>query len=536
LPVEFNLADLFESVADAVPDREAVVCGDRRLTYAELDRRANRLAHHLLEAGIGPGDHLGLYLYNGTEYVEAMLACAKVRAVSINVNYRYVEDELRYLFDNADLVAAIHSRSLSSRLRGARTPKLQHLVMVEDGSTDDPGDLGSVEYEDALAAASPDRGFEPRSADDLFVIYTGGTTGMPRGVMWRQEDLFFTALGGGNPMGDPIEKPEQLAENAAARSQVVQFPVPPLIHGAAQLGVLIGLFWGDKVVLVPRFDARAVWQAVAMEKVNSMTIVGDAMARPLAEVLESEGDSFDLSTLVYIGSTGAVLTPEVKEQLSSLLPNAFVAEHFGSTETGFQGTEAPGPAPEGGGLRFMMSDRSTVLDDDLKPVEPGSGVVGKLARKGRLPLGYYKDEEKTRQAFVEVGGERWAMQGDLATIELDGTIVVFGRGAVCINSGGEKIYPEEVERALKSHPDVYDAVVVGVPDERWGERVAAVVQPRPGTSPTLEELDGHCREHISGYKVPREVHLVDELVRQPSGKPDYPWAKRTAAEAAMAGS
>ena len=533
--MEFNLADLFESVADAVGDREAIVCGDQRLTYAQLDERANRLAHHLLASGIGPGDHIGLYLYNGTEYVEAMLACAKIRAVSINVNYRYVEDELRYLFDNADLVAAVHGRAMCSRLAGARTPELRHLIMVEDGSDADCSALGSVEYESALAAASPERGFEPRSGDDLFVIYTGGTTGMPRGVMWRQEDMFFTALGGGNPMGDPIEKPEQLGPNAAAKGQVVQFPVPPLIHGAAQLGVLIGLFWGDKVVLIPKFDARAVWQTVEREKVNSLTIVGDAMARPMAEVLEEEGDAFDLSSLVYIGSTGAVLTPAVKEQLGGLLKNAFVAEHFGSTETGFQGTEAPGPPPEGGGLRFMMNDRTTVLDDDLNRVTPGSGVVGKLARKERIPLGYYKDEEKTKQSFVEVEGERWAMQGDLATIEEDGTILVFGRGAICINTGGEKVYPEEVEKALKSHPDVYDAVVVGVPDDRWGERVTAVVQPRPGATPTLEEIDRHCREHVSGYKVPREIHLVEQIARQPSGKPDYPWAREVAA-GALAGS
>ncbi|MGH2662320.1 MAG: acyl-CoA synthetase [Actinomycetota bacterium] len=530
--MEYNLGDLFESVADAVPDREALVCGDRRLTYAALEERANRLAHHLLDAGIGPGDHVGLYMHNGTEYVEAMLACAKIRATSINVNYRYVEDELRYLFDNADLVAVVHGRSLASRLQGSRTPDLRHLVMVEDGSDDDSP--GSVPFEDALAAASPERGFPARSGDDLFVIYTGGTTGMPKGVMWRQEDLFFTALGGGNPTGDPIDRPEQLAENAVARPTVVQFPVPPLIHGAAQLGVLIGLFWGDKVVLVPRFDANGVWETVERERVNTITIVGDAMARPLAEALAADPEAHDLSSLVYLGSTGAVLSPSVKEQLRGLLPNTIVTENFGSTETGFQGMEAPGGPPEGGGLRFMMNDRTTVLDDDLRPVAPGSGVVGKLARRDRLPLGYYKDEERTRRTFVEVEGVRWAMQGDLATVEEDGTIVVFGRGTGCINTGGEKVFPEEVEKALKSHPDVYDAVVVGVPDQRWGERVSAVVQPRSGTEVTLEALDRHCREHVAGYKVPREVHLVERVVRQPSGKPDYPWAKAVAT-GAMAG-
>ncbi len=530
--MEYNLGDLFESVADAVGDREAIVCGDQRLTYTALDERANRLAHHFLDAGIGPGDHVGLYLHNGTEYVEAMLACAKIRAVSINVNYRYVEDELRYLFDNADLVAVVHGRSFSSKLAKSRTPDLRHLVMVEDGSDADSPD--SIPFEEALAGSSSERGFPERSGDDLFVIYTGGTTGMPKGVMWRQEDLFFTALGGGNPTGEPIERPEQLAENAVAKPAVVQFPVPPLIHGAAQLGVLIGLFWGDKVVLVPRFDAEVVWETIAREKVNTVTIVGDAMARPLAEALAAAPDANDLSSLVYLGSTGAVLSTSVKEQLRGLLPNSIVTENFGSTETGFQGMEAPGGPPEGGGLRFMMNDRSTVLDDDFKPVAPGSGVVGKLARRDRLPLGYYKDDERTRQTFVEVEGVRWAIQGDMATVEEDGTIVVFGRGTVCINTGGEKVYPEEVERVLKAHPDVYDAVVVGVPDERWGERVTAVVQPRPGATPTLEELDRHTREHVAGYKAPREIHLVDRVLRQPSGKPDYPWAKAVAT-GAMAG-
>jgi acyl-CoA synthetase (AMP-forming)/AMP-acid ligase II len=248
----------------------------------------------------------------------------------------------------------------------------------------------------------------------------------------------------------------------------------------------------------------------------------------MAEVLESNPGRWDLSSLVYLGSTGAVLSDSVKEQLRRLLPTTIVTENFGSTETGFQGMEAPGAS--GGGRRFMMNENSTVLDDDLRPVLPGSGRVGKLARRGRIPLGYYNDPQKTAETFVEIGGERWTMQGDLATIEADGTITVFGRGAVCINSGGEKIFPDEVERAVKSHPDVYDAVIVGVPDERWGERVAALVQPRPGSTPTLEDIAAHCRTVIAGYKVPRELHIVDRLVRQPSGKPDYPWAKRVATE------
>jgi acyl-CoA synthetase (AMP-forming)/AMP-acid ligase II len=520
--VEFNLADLFESVVDAVSGRTALVCGEQRLTYAELDARSNRIAHHLLAQGIGPGDHVGMYLYNGFSYVEGLLACLKIRAVPINVNFRYVEGELRYIFEEADLVGLFHQREFSGRVASVRPPALRTLIVVDDGSGEDADALGSIDYEKALSANAPERDFGPRSPDDLFVIFTGGTTGMPKGVMWRHEDLFFAALGGGNPTMDPISKPEEQAQIALNRFTMTQFPVPPLIHGAAQLGVLIGFNWGDTVVLVPRFDPDAVWRAVEANKVNTMTIVGDAMARPLAETLAA--GSYDTSSLMYFGSTGAVLSATVKDQLKELLPNAIIAENFGATETGFQGGEAFGAGPR----RYVMNERTAVLDDDGNGVEPGSGVVGKLALRKHIPLGYYKDPAKTAATFVEIGGERWVIPGDMATVEADGTVTVFGRGAMSINSGGEKIYPEEVEAAVKAHPEVYDAVIVGVPDERWGERVAAVVQPRAGKTPTLESVAGHCRSLIAGYKVPRELHLVDQIQRQPSGKPDYPWAKAVA--------
>ena len=530
--MEFNLADLFESVVDAVPDRVALVCGDRRLTYRELDERANRLAHHLLDAGVNPGEHVGMYLYNSTENVEGMLACVKIRAVPVNVNYRYVEGELKYLFNDADLVALLHQREFAPRIAAVRSdvPKLRHLICVDDASGAEVSGIGSITFDEATAAAPSDRGFDTRSPDDLFIIYTGGTTGMPKGVMWRQEDIFFTAMGGGNPLGEPIEKPEQLGENAIKRDpSLVQFAVPPLIHGAAQLGVFIGLFWGDKVVLQHRFDPENAWDLVERERVNSMSLVGDAMARPLAEVLTAQPKERDLSSLYVVSSAGAVLSDAVKQQIKASVPNVMIMENFGATETGHQGMEPVGAAKPESGLRFMMKPTTTVLDDDLKPVAPGSGVVGRVALKGRIPLGYYNDPEKTAKTFVEVEGERYVIPGDMGTVDADGTVIVFGRGAVCINSGGEKIYPEEVENAVKAHPEVYDAVIVGVPDERWGERVAAVIQPREGRAPTLESVQEHCRTLIAGYKVPREVHLVDQMVRHPSGKPDYPWARGVAA-------
>jgi len=529
--VSFNIADLFESVADAVGDRTAVVCGESRRTYGELDRRANQLAHHLIAAGVKPGDHVGMYLQNAMEYVESLIACLKARAVPINVNFRYVEEELRYLLDDADVVALVHGRQFVPRLIAVRDqlPALRHLIVAEDGGDADATPLRSVPYEEAIAAGSPERDFGARSPDDHFIIYTGGTTGFPKGVVWRQEDFFFTCLGGGNPQAEPIWDPAQLGRNAIGRDpQLVQYVVAPLIHGAGQLGVFIGLNWGDKVVIAPRFEPEAVWRAVETEKVNTMFAVGDAMARPLVEHLAANPGAYDLSSLIYFGSSGALLSTTVKDEIRRMLPNVFVGENFGSTETGNQGMEAQDvPKPESG-LRFRMNEHSTVFDDAFNRVQPGSGVVGRLALTGRIPLGYYKDPEKTARTFVEAEGRRWVMPGDLATVDADGTVIVFGRGAVCINSGGEKVYPEEVEMALKAHPAIYDAVVVGVPDERWGERVAAVVQPRTGSAVTLEEIQEHARRRVAGYKVPRELHLVDEVRRQPSGKPDYPWAKEVA--------
>ncbi len=529
--MHFNVADLFESLADAFPDRLALVSGSARLTFRALEERANRFAHALAARGVGPGDHVGLHLYNGAEFVEAMLGTFKVRAVPININYRYVQEELAYLFDNADVVAVVHQRELAPLLADVapRLPKLRTIIAVDDGSGADLGPTRSEPYERVLADSSPARDFAERSGDDLYIIYTGGTTGMPRGVMWRHHDVFFAGLQGGNPGGTPIERPEDLVQSVKDRGEpMTMLPAAPFIHGAAQWGALIGMFTGGKVVVQPgrSFDAKVACKLVEDERVNTMTLVGDAMARPIVDALREPGASYDMSSLVVIASAGAVLSDSVKEDLQALLPDTMVLNNFGASETGHQGSAFPGGDPaERGKPRFYMDDTTTVLGDDDKPIAPGSGVVGRLARRGRLPLGYYKDEAKTAATFLVLDGERWVVPGDLATIESDGQITVFGRGAVCINTGGEKVFPEEVEVALKAHPAVLDAVVVGVPDERWGQRVAALVLPRPGTSPTFAELDAHCRKHVAGYKVPRQIKIVADLERHPSGKPDYRWAR-----------
>jgi 3-oxocholest-4-en-26-oate---CoA ligase len=533
-PRTFNLADLFEVVADACPERLALVAGEVRLTYDELDRRANRLAHHLLDHGVGPGDHLGIYAWNRAEWIEAMLGAYKARAVPINVNYRYVEDELRYIFDNADLAALVFERSFTPRVEAvlADVPRLRHLVVVDDQSEGERTTIGAVPYEDALAGASPERGFGPRSPDDLYILYTGGTTGMPKGVMWRSEDIFFGAMGGGNFAGPPVERPDDLA-GGAAKAPVVACVTAPLMHGGGQWVTLITLTTAGTVVLYTgrRYDAEDIWRIAARERANSVMVVGDAMARPLAEALGGCDAAFDLSSLAVIGSGGAILSKAVKEQLRAALPDVMVIDSFGASETGANGSVMDVGAPAAG-PRFTMGEHTTVLGDELRPVTPGSGEVGRLAKRGHIPLGYYKDEGKTAATFLhDADGVRWVVPGDFATIEADGAITLLGRGSVSINTGGEKVFPEEVEAALKAHPDVFDAVVVGVPDERFAERVVALVTPRPGAKPTVESLRDHCRNSIASYKAPRQVHLVDEIVRTPAGKPDYRWARARAIDA-----
>ncbi len=536
----FTFADTLEVVSDAVPDQLAIITDQRRITYRELDERATRLAHALAARGVGVGDHIGLYLHNGTEYVEAMLAAWKIRAVPVNVNYRYVEDELVYLFDDADLVSVVHHREFAPTIAAVthKVPGVTSFLYVEDGSGADIGGLDTAdhqvaEYEAALAEQSPERDFAERSGDDLYILYTGGTTGMPKGVMWRQEDIFFAAMDG-SAMGltEPPATPEDLADRVAQTGGTMTMATAaPLMHGAAQWVTYICFHSGGTMVLpaTQHFDPAAIWRAVVDEKVMTMTVVGDAMARPLVEELVAHRDDYDLSNFFALGSGGAILSAGVKQQLLDVLPNLIISDAFGASETGAQGS-AVGASAEGH-PQFAVTASTNVLDEHLDPIEPGSGQKGLLARTGHIPLGYYKAEAKTAETFkVDRHGVRWVLPGDWATVEADGTITLFGRGSVSINSGGEKIFPEEVEAALKSHPQVFDAVVVGMPDERFGERVTAVVAPRPGNTPALADLAEHCRTKIAGYKVPRELHLVESVTRSPSGKADYRWAKTAAQE------
>jgi acyl-CoA synthetase (AMP-forming)/AMP-acid ligase II len=530
--VALNIADLAEHAIDAVPDRVAFICGDDRITFAELEDKANRFAHYLIDHGVKKDDKVGLYCRNRIEIVIAMLGTIKAGAILVNVNFRYVEGELRYLFENSDMVALVHERHYADRVANVlpETPNVKTILVVEDGSDDDFQRYGGVEFYQAIAESSPERDFGERSEDDIYLLYTGGTTGFPKGVMWRHEDVYRVLFGGTDfATGEFIKDEYDLSRAAVTNPPMVRYAIPPMIHGATQSATWMSIFSGQTTVLSPEFDADEVWRTIHEHKVNLLFFTGDAMARPLLDALQVAQDSgkeLDLSSLFLLASTAALFSTSLKEKLLELLPNRVITDSIGSSETGFGGTSIVAKGEHhNGGPRVTIDHRTVVLDEEGNEVKPGSGVRGVIAKKGNIPVGYYKDEEKTRQTFRVYNGVRYAIPGDYAEVEADGSVTMLGRGSVSINSGGEKIYPEEVEAALKGHPDVFDALVVGVPDPRFGSHVAAVVAPRKGARPTLAELDTFVRKEIAGYKVPRSLWLVDEVKRSPAGKPDYKWAK-----------
>lgn len=531
----YTIGDLVEHSVDRVPDRVVLVEGDRSFTFRELEDRANRLAHHLQSVGVGPNDKVAVYSRNTIEAVEAMVAIFKIRAVMVNINYRYVSGELEYLLNNSDSLVVVHERRYSDVLAEAlpNTPGVKHCVVVEDGTDGpDPATPEGVtvaHYDDALAAQSAERDFGERFNDDIYMLYTGGTTGSPKGVMWRQEDVFMV-LGGGIDFltGEKVADEWELANKAVDDGILVRAALPPLIHGGAQWAILMALFAGHTNILVPEFNATAVWQAVTDHKVNLMFITGDAMARPMIEAWDA--DKYDASSLFYLGSSAALFSPSVKDQFIEAFPNTMISDSIGSSETGFSGISlAEKGKTRTGGPRVKIDGETTVIDDDGNEIEPGSPVIGKVARTGHIPVGYYKDEAKTAATFKTFNGKRYAIPGDDARVEEDGTVTMLGRGSASINTGGEKVHPEEVEAALKTHPDVYDALVIGVADERMGHKVAAVLHTRDGKCPPIEELNEYARREIARYKCPRALWVENAVKRNPAGKPDYRWAADIAA-------
>ncbi|MBO9520903.1 MAG: acyl-CoA synthetase [Nocardioidaceae bacterium] len=537
-----NIADLFEHAVDAAPDKPAVKVGDRTVTYAELESESNKLAHYLQAQGVQPGDHVAIYAKNSIEHVVAVLAVVKIRAVTINVNYRYVEGELDYLFDNSDAVAVIFERTYAP-LVAKCAPKHDKLTtfvaipdVIEPDDQSDISEFGGVLYADALAGQSDVRDFGERSPDDLHIIYTGGTTGFPKGVMWRHED-FWRVLGGGIDFytGEPLSEYDQ-SEQAKQDGRMVTFPLSPLMHGGAQAGLLMHLFAGHLTILEPKFDPQRTWEIIDENGVMLIFMTGDAMARPLIEEFERKaatGTPYDGNSLFAVSSSAAIFSPEVKERWIAALPNPVYTDSVGASETGFQGMgmqdkehiSSDGPVVALGPNSVVLDEQNNVLD-----MESNVGKIGRLGRGGSVPVGYYKDPEKSAATFLEVDGKRYSVPGDFARIEEGNRVTLLGRGSNCVNTGGEKVYPEEVEMAIKRHPAVYDVLVVGIPDAKFGQAVAAVVQPREGETVELEELREFLREYLSGYKLPRALTLVPEIPRNATGKAQYPRAKELAIE------
>jgi acyl-CoA synthetase (AMP-forming)/AMP-acid ligase II len=533
--VAHNIADLFEHAVDVAPANPALKVGDRVVDYAELEADANRLAHYLQSQGVGVGDHVAIYAKNSVEHVVAVIAVAKIRAVSINVNYRYVEAELNYLFDNADVVAVVHERTYAPLVAACwpHHDKLKTAVVVQDAlDPEDQSDIssyGGVLWEDALAGQSDARDFGERSPDDIHIIYTGGTTGFPKGVMWRHED-FWRVLGGGIDFytGAPLEEFDQSRQ--AVEPRMVTFPLSPLMHGGAQAGLLMHLFAGHLTVLEPKFDPVRTWEIIEREKVQLIFMTGDAMARPLIEAYEAHG-GYDCQNLFAISSSAAIFSKPVKERWMAAFPNSIFTDSVGATETGFTGMgmqdkdniSTDGPV-------IGLGPGSVVIDEDnrILDAETDVGTIGRLARGGSVPVGYYKDPAKSAATFLVIDGARYSVPGDFARIEEGGRVTLLGRGSNCVNTGGEKVYPEEVEMAIKGHPAVYDTLVVGVPDEKYGQAVAAVVELREGETLELEDLRTFLRSHLSGYKLPRSLTIVDRIPRNATGKAQYPAAKELA--------
>jgi acyl-CoA synthetase (AMP-forming)/AMP-acid ligase II len=544
--VALNIADLFEHAVDVVPEKPAVQVGDRVITFGELESESNKLAHFLAGRGIGARDHVGLYAKNSIEHVIALLAVLKVRAVAVNVNYRYVAGELDYIFDNADLKGLVFDRVYAD-LVAEVSPKHQQLQTfvglpdpIEPADTSDVERFGGVMLEDAVTDQSDVRDFGERSPDDLHIIYTGGTTGYPKGVMWRHED-FWRVLGGGIDFmtGEPLEEYDQ--SKKALQDSLVTLPLSPLMHGGAQASLLMHLFAGQNTILEPKFDPVRTWEIVDKQQVQMLFMTGDAMARPLIEAYEAAeeaGTPYSGQTLFAIASSAAIFSKAIKERWMAKFPNAVFTDSVGSSETGFQGTglqDASALSTDGPVVSIPAT--TVILDDDNRLLDPATdiGKVGRTARSGNVPVGYYKDPEKSAKTFVEIDGVRYSIPGDFARIEEGNRITLLGRGSNCVNTGGEKVYPEEVEMAIKGHPAVYDVLVVGLPDEKYGQTVAAVVQPREGQKVELEELRSFLRTQLSGYKLPRVLTLVDEIPRNATGKAQYPAAKEMALSAQQAG-
>ncbi len=517
----WNYGDLLDGCGEVrPPETPAVIHGERTVTWGELTTRSNNLARGMLEMGAVAGDKVAIYLRNCPEYMETVVACYKARLVPVNVNYRYRDDELHYIFDNSDAVITVHDHEFAESVAALR-PRLPNLQWLEVGSSYDAlvaiGDGSPLDIE--------------RSGDDMLFIYTGGTTGMPKAVMWRQEDM-WNAMGSGVTApcnnNEIPSSPAQHIQNLSEYPGVLkQLTACPLMHGTGFLTSMAMLVGGGCIVTLtsPGLDVEELWQTVEDRKINSMIIVGDAFARPMLNALDENPGRWDISSVGAIVSSGVMWSPQIKLGLLGHSAKMVLLDAFGSSEAigfGTSVTSADYTAPS---AKFMLAEQCKVFTEDYVEVRPGSGERGFIARTGPIPMGYYKDEEKTAKTFPVIDGVRYSIPGDWCTVDVDGAINLLGRGSGCINSAGEKIYPEEVEQVLKTHPVVDDALVLGMADEKWGQAVTAVISVNTASGIALDELKSHVRAKLADYKAPKSIHIVETMFRAPNGKADYKAAR-----------
>jgi acyl-CoA synthetase (AMP-forming)/AMP-acid ligase II len=535
--MDLQFANAWEVVADAVPEHAAIVQGDRRVSYRAFDDAAARFASALEAAGVSDGAAVGLYLQNCPEYLIAQAGSFKHRVVPINVNFRYMDDELSYLIDNADAEVLVFHSSLSDRVANVapRLEKLRLLVEVDDGGAHLDG---ATTFDDLLASHEP-QARKDRDGDDLYMLYTGGTTGMPKGVMFHQGDLAtglysaFATMGLGARMPSSTEHIVALVDELHASEPVVTIACCPLMHGTAMwLSAMRALLSGGTAVLLQerKFDPHEVWALAEREHANEIVIVGDAFARPLLRALEereASGHPYDTSSVRRMVSSGAIWSAEIKDGLRSRMANVQLVDALGSTEAGSIGVSVATSESGAATAKFFFAPTTKVITIDGKDVAPGSGEQGVLVSQNAA-YGYYKDPVKSKATFIELDGVSFIYTGDWATVEADGTITLLGRGSICINTGGEKVFAEEVEEAIKRHPGIDDCLVVGLPDERFGQRVVAVASVRSNEATTSDEVRQWLRTSLSHYKIPRAITLVESVRRAPNGKADYKWAKETA--------
>ncbi|MFV0257499.1 MAG: acyl-CoA synthetase [Acidimicrobiales bacterium] len=527
---DWNIADAFEAIAARIGDRPCQVQGDRTVTWGEFDRRAEAVAADLIDAGLGRGAKVACYLYNGPEYMEVVNAAFKASMSPVNTNYRYGGDEVVYLFDNADAEAIVFHAvftDLIDEIRD-RLPKVKRWYLVDDDTANGEVPDWATPYEAVATSGAhlPEEVRAGRSGDDLLLLYTGGTTGMPKGVMWRQDDLFNVLGAGANPFlgTEPVASLDELADRAAtAAAPPVMVVACPLMHGTGQFSALISMIGGGTVVSLPsrQFSVEELFDTIVANRATNVVIVGQAFAGPMLTALDAEPDRWDLSSLVVISSSGVMWSQQNKQGLLGHIPQVLLYDSFGSSEAVGLGSSVSANGLEQETARFEVTENNAVFMEDGTRVEPGSEEIGQIAVGGFIPVGYYKDEEKSAATFRTYEGRRWSIPGDYAQVNADGTIRLLGRGSVCINTGGEKVFPEEVEEALKTHGSVRDAVVVGVPDDRFGETVCGVVEANDGASIDPGELRDHVSTALAAYKAPRNVVVVDSISRAANGKVDY---------------